>query len=296
MQIPRDGQKALEDFWGVYEEHQSQITEKLLHLLAKHPEFAATLKAMTPEQMAEQNERSQALQRRAIVEGEWEPYLADLRTQGANYAQAGVSFPAWFDLVAAFRTQTTPYLLEKYGKTPKRLLAAMEAMDQFIDNAMAVIGQTYLKTKEDLIGKQQEAIYELSTPVLQLNEGLLIVPIIGIVDTLRARQLTEHLLQAIRTYRAKAVVIDITGVSAVDTKVANHLTQTVEAVRLMGASAVITGLSADVAQTLVTLGIELSKLITVGDLQGGIDHAYRLLGYRVVRRDPDGGEPRPREI
>jgi rsbT co-antagonist protein RsbR len=94
--------------------------------------------------------------------------------------------------------------------------------------------------------------------------------------------LTEQLLRGIRTNRAKVVVVDITGVPTIDSTVANHLVQTVEASRLMGASVIITGLSAEIAQTLVTIGVELTKVNAVGDLQGGIEEAERLLGYTVI--------------
>ena len=90
---------------------------------------------------------------------------------------------------------------------------------------------------------------------------------------------------AIRTHRAKVVVIDITGVPDVDEAVANHLVQTVDASRLMGAGVIITGLSSEIAQTLVTIGVDLSKMNTVGDLQGGIEEAERLLGFKVIRTD-----------
>ena len=94
-----------------------------------------------------------------------------------------------------------------------------------------------------MIRVQEESIRELSTPVLQVRERLLILPIIGSLDTARARQLTEQLLAAIKSHRARVVVIDITGVATIDLTVANHLVQTVEASRLMGASAIITGMS-----------------------------------------------------
>ncbi len=131
--------------------------------------------------------------------------------------------------------------------------------------------------------KAEKAILELSTPVLQLRENLLILPIIGILDSMRARQLTEQLLHSVRDNRAKVAVVDITGVPAVDSKVANHLLQTAEAARLMGAKVILTGLSPEVAQSLVSIGVDLGRLITVGDLQGGIIEADRLLGYKVVR-------------
>ena len=103
-----------------------------------------------------------------------------------------------------------------------------------------------------------------------------------VLDSTRARQLTEQLLAGIRLHRAKVVVVDITGVPEVDEAVANHLVQTVEAARLMGASAIITGLSSKIAQTLVDLGVDLTMMKTVGDLQGGLEEAERLLGYRAV--------------
>jgi len=123
---------------------------------------------------------------------------------------------------------------------------------------------------------------ELSTPILQFRTGLLILPIIGIIDSQRARQLTEQLLRTIRANRAKVVVIDITGVPAVDSKVANHILQTVEAVRLMGARAIITGLSPKIAQTVVAIGVDLSRVVTMSELQSGIEEADRIMGYRVV--------------
>jgi rsbT co-antagonist protein RsbR len=132
-------------------------------------------------------------------------------------------------------------------------------------------------------------LLELSTPVLQVRERLLILPIIGVLDATRAQQLTEQLLHGIRAHRAKLVVIDITGVPDVDEAVANSLVDTVTASRLMGADVIITGLSSEIAQTLVTIGVDLDKMNTVGDLQGGIEEAERLLGFKVVRTDDAHG-------
>jgi rsbT co-antagonist protein RsbR len=130
--------------------------------------------------------------------------------------------------------------------------------------------------------RMEEAIRELSTPVLPVRERMLLLPIEGMIDSMRARQLTENLLRALRTYRAKVAVLDLTGVPVVDSKVANHLIQTVEASRLVGAMVIITGLSPEIAQTLVTVGVDLSRVTTVGDLRGGLEMAERILGYRVV--------------
>jgi rsbT co-antagonist protein RsbR len=161
-----------------------------------------------------------------------------------------------------------------------RVLDAYEPAANRIANTVAV---GFVQERERVIRQQQEAIRELSTPVLQVRERLLILPIIGVIDAQRARQLTEQLLRAIRNNRARVVVIDITGVPSVDAKVANHLLQTVDATRLMGASVIVTGLSSEIALTLVTIGVDLTKINAVGDLQGGLEEAERALGYKVIR-------------
>src|SRR5437763_13871011 len=103
----------------------------------------------------------------------------------------------------------------------------------------------------------------------------------SVFEPMLVRYLTDQLLRGIRTNRANVVVIDITGVAAMDVTVANHLVQTVEASRLLGATVIVTGLSPEIAPTLVTIGVELGKLTTVGDLQGGIEQAERLHGDHV---------------
>jgi rsbT co-antagonist protein RsbR len=143
---------------------------------------------------------------------------------------------------------------------------------------MAAIGEAYLSTKEQVIAQQQAAIQELSAPILPLRDGLLLLPLVGMMDSHRARQVTESLLDAISAQRARAVVIDITGVPAVDSMVANHLIQTTQAARLMGTTVVITGISTENAQTLVRIGIDPGSLNCVGDVQSGLQFAARLLG------------------
>jgi rsbT co-antagonist protein RsbR len=170
------------------------------------------------------------------------------------------------------------------GRALERFLSLMKLT--FLDIGLAI--DTYILQRERTIREQQAAIRELSTPVLQVRQGLLILPIIGVIDPQRARQLTEQLLRAIRSSRAKVVVMDITGVATIDTAIANRLVQTVEASRLMGATVIVTGLSPEIAHTLVMLGVDLSKMRTVGDLQGGLEEAEQLLGYEVTR---DGRAP-----
>jgi rsbT co-antagonist protein RsbR len=173
-------------------------------------------------------------------------------------------------------------LFGKFRKDMEQLTAALDIYEPVANNILAIVAMAFIREREKIVSQQQVAIRELSTPVLQVREGLLILPIIGLIDSLRAKQLTEQLLRAIRENRAKAVVIDITGVPAVDSKIANHILQTVDAARLMGARVIVTGLSPDVAQALVYIGVDLARLKTVGDLQGGIEEADKILNYKSI--------------
>ena len=168
-------------------------------------------------------------------------------------------------------------LAEVYRSDMKRLGEALDVYEPVANNILSIVALAFIQEREKVVSSQQEAIRELSTPVLQIRDKLLILPVIGLIDTLRARQLTEQLLEAIRDRRAKVVVVDITGVPNVDSKVANHLIQTAEASKILGAKCIFTGVSPEIAQTIVSIGVEVSKMYTVGDLQGGIEEAERML-------------------
>jgi rsbT co-antagonist protein RsbR len=219
-------------------------------------------------------------------------YLANRLKIGTVHEHINLA-PKWYLGAYNFYLRAVASRLsEAFPKDPARALTAFLSLMKlvFMDIGLAV--DTYIYARESTMRKQQEAIRELSTPVLQIRDRLLLLPIIGVIDSQRARLITESLLQSIRSSRAKVVVMDITGVLTIDSKVANHLLQTVTAARLMGAVVIVTGLSSEVAQSLVALGIDLGRLNTVGDLQGGIEEGERLLGYKVVET-AEGGDLRP---
>jgi rsbT co-antagonist protein RsbR len=188
-------------------------------------------------------------------------------------------------IVLLLRDVLARSLFEKYQKDLELLNRVLDAYEPAANRIANTVAVSFVRERERIIRQQQDAIRELSTPVLQVRERILILPIIGVLDEQRANQFTEQLLAGIRSNRAKVVVIDITGVPDVDSEVANHLVQAVDASRLMGASVILTGLSPEIAQTLVTIGVDLGKMNTVGDLQGGVEEAERLLGFKVTRSE-----------
>jgi rsbT co-antagonist protein RsbR len=133
------------------------------------------------------------------------------------------------------------------------------------------------------IAEQRRTIDELQTPVIQVWDGILALPVIGSVDTARAQTMTEALLEKIVETASEIVILDITGVPVVDTAVAKHLLETVAAARLLGAEVLIVGLTSRIAMTLVHLGVDLGGVITRTTMARGLQLAFERLGLEVVR-------------
>ena len=216
----------------------------------------------------------------ALETGSVETLQAYARDLSERIIPRGVETHEVLGIVLLLRDVLGRSLLINYERDRDLLRRILDAYEPAANRIAVTVGVSFVEERERVIREQQEAIRDLSTPVLQVRDRLLISPIVGAVDSDRARQLTEQLLGAIKANRAQVVVLDITGVASVDETVANHLVQTVEAARLMGASAVVTGVSSKIAQTIVDLGVDLGMLRTVGDLQGGLEEAERMLGYR----------------
>jgi rsbT co-antagonist protein RsbR len=221
----------------------------------------------------------------ALETGSVETLQAYARDLSERIVRRGVETHEVLGIVLLLRDVLARSLFLRYQEDPELLERILNSYEPAANRIAVTVGVSFVEERERVIREQQAAIRELSTPVLQVRDQLVILPIIGAIDSRRARQLTEQLLNAIQANRARVVVIDITGVASIDMTVANHLVQTVTAARLMGASAIITGLSSEIAQTLVDLGVDLTMMQTVGDLQGGLEEAERLLGYKVIRDD-----------
>ncbi len=291
---PNVAEEVSSDFPTIDRTDEDQLLPQLVAHLREHRsklqqdwagriQDAGLLHAMTPQEMAAETTSVYDNYVEVLETGSVEALQRYARDLSERIIPRGVETHEVVGIVLLLRDVLARSLFEKYQRDfglLNRVLDAYEPAANRIANTVAV---SFVDERERVIRQQQDSIRELSTPVLPVRERLLILPMIGVLDSERARQLTEQLLNGIRTHRAKVVVIDITGVPDVDETVANHLVQTVDASRLMGASVIITGLSPLIAQTLVTIGVDLSKMDTIGDLQGGLEEAERLLGYTVGR-------------
>ncbi len=195
----------------------------------------------------------------------------------------GVETQSVLGIVLVLRDVLARFLFDKYQDNIDALYRMLDAYEPAANRIANSVAASFVEERERIIGEQRRAIRDLSAPVLPVRERLLVLPVIGSIDAQRARQLTEHLLHGIRANRAKVVVIDVSGVPPIDPAVAKHLVQGVDAARLMGSIVIVCGLSTEIAQTLVTIGAELTKIKAVADLQSGMEAAERILGYSLVQ-------------
>ncbi|WP_254789718.1 STAS domain-containing protein [Variovorax sp. OV329] len=175
-------------------------------------------------------------------------------------------------------------LQQAFSSDPAGLAAALWSVTSLVDAVAQYTVTTFQHSREEIIRRQQEELLELSTPVVKLWEGVLAVPMIGVLDSSRTQLVMETLLQSIVETGSEIAIIDITGVPTVDTLVAQHLLKTVTAIRLMGADCIISGIRPQIAQTIVHLGIDLQGISTKASLADALLLALTRSGWRVSRQ------------
>jgi len=172
-------------------------------------------------------------------------------------------------------------LRSEISDNPEALYDSSMRVNKLIDTFSVVTFETFIKGREEVILRQTDEITEISTPVIRVWDGILALPIIGTLDSARTQVVMENLLQEIVSSGSGIAILDISGVPAVDSLVAQHLIKTVSATRLMGAECIISGIRPEIAQTVVHLGIDLSNIITKASLASALRYAFTLLHLEV---------------
>lgn len=175
---------------------------------------------------------------------------------------------------------------------PEQLADALWACTDLIDKLGLYTAETYQKSREEIIARQQDEMLELSTPVVQLWDGILALPLIGTLDSKRTQSVMEALLQRIVETESEIAIIDITGVPTVDTLTAQHLLKTITATRLMGAECIISGIRPQIAQTIVHLGVDLSDVITKATMSSALQLALQKRQLTIVKANRAAGVER----
>jgi rsbT co-antagonist protein RsbR len=277
-------------------------TSKIPAILAAHE--AAILADWTGEQIAllrsdrvdEKELRTQCrtfleLVRQAVQHGavddtsgpRWTATREFLQSLSASRARLGYSPTETAAFIFSLKQPLFSRLRAELGRNSEALVDEMWTATRLLDELGLFTTEVYQKSRDEIIVRQQQEMLELSTPVVQLWEGILGLPLIGTLDSARTQVVMESLLQRIVDTGASLAIIDITGVPTVDTLVAQHLLKTVAAARLMGADCLISGIRPQIAQTIVHLGVELGSVTTKATLADAFTEALRRLGATVQR-------------
>ncbi|SEI91464.1 STAS domain-containing protein [Frateuria terrea] len=213
----------------------------------------------------------------------WGDVRAFLEALSRSRALQGFDSLQTANFIFSIKRPLFALLQRELGDEPALLAEQLWAISEILDSLGMHTVNSFQKSREDVIRRQQEELLELSTPVIKLWDGVLALPMIGTLDSQRTQVVMESLLQRIVETGAEIAIIDITGVPTVDTLVAQHLLKTVTAIRLMGADCIISGVRPQIAQTIVHLGLDLQGIVTKANLADALAMALRRNGLSVVK-------------
>ena len=214
---------------------------------------------------------------------EWQPMRELLEDLSRDRAVQGYSASETAIFVLSLKEPLFELLREDLGADADRLASETLTADRLIDRLGLYTIECYARTREEVITRQQQELLELSTPVVELWDGILALPLIGTLDSARTQIVMESLLQRIVASGAEIAIIDITGVPTVDTLVAQHLIKTISAARLMGADCILSGIRPQIAQTIVHLGLELN-VVSKATMADALALALRRSGKTITDR------------
>jgi rsbT co-antagonist protein RsbR len=266
------------------EKHTAQFVDRFYDLLLGHEH---TRKFFPDDATVARVKRTQREYFLGLFDGRCDlAYVEDRLRVGFTHERIGLA-PTWY--LGAYRKYLDLLHTALYAElAPGEASAAFGALERIVFFDMTIAIDTYIAANRETIGRHQAALRELSTPVIRVHDRILLLPLVGAIDSVRAQQIMDTVLLRIAEEKAKCIIIDIAGVPVVDTKVADSLVKTTAAVRLLGANTILTGISAQVARTIVQLGVDISTMHTLARLQEGIELSLSLVGKRIE----DAGAPR----
>ena len=221
----------------------------------------------------------------SLSESAWAPVREFLTNLAETRAKAGYTPTETASFIFSMKQPLFDALRREIDGDVEALATETWRATELLDSLGLLATEAFQKAREEVIARQQQELLELSTPVVQLWEGILALPLIGTLDSARTQVVMQNLLEAIVKTRSDFAIIDITGVPVVDTLVAQHLLKTVAAARLMGAECMISGIRPQIAQTIIHLGVDLSDVITKATLADAFAMTLRRGGYKIIREE-----------
>jgi rsbT co-antagonist protein RsbR len=273
LQLVREFGKGVIDRLDVF-------IDRFYDWMIEQPEFALFF---SDDQRLHRVKRLQSNHWKTFFEAEIdERYVRMRHDVGAVHARIGLGLPAYF---SAMDMSLTLLVDEMYQGDLKGadLMAAQRAVTKLVHIDTAIVVEAYSRIVNEKIADQARSILEMSTPVTALWEDILMLPVVGIVDSRRAQEIMRSVLTRIAETRARVFIMDISGVSVIDTAVANHLIKVTKATRLMGCECMLSGLSPAIAQTIVELGIDVGAVHTRATLRDALEEGFQRIGIEIRR-------------
>ncbi len=260
------------------EKHTADVVNAFYELLLAHVQMR---KFFPDEATVRRVKRTQSEYFLGLFEGRVDlAYVEDRLRVGAMHERIGLA-PKWY--LAAYRKYLDLLHTLVYAEyPPAEARANFGSIKKIVFFDMAIAIDTYIAANLETIQRHQVALRELSTPVIRVHDRVLLLPIVGAIDSVRAQQIMDTVLVRIVEEKAKVIILDIAGVAVVDTKVADNLVKTTASVRLLGAQTILTGISAQVARTIVQLGVDITMMHTRARLQEGIELALDIVGKAIM--------------
>ncbi len=278
FQLSDDDLARLKGLRPFAERHMDDVVEDFYRLILSHPEARRFFPDDETIRRVKRLQRDYFLQ---LFDGVCDlAYVENRLRVGAAHERIGMA-PRWY--IGAYRHYLA-ILLDRITADvpdPAEARASYQSMLRLVGFDMSLAIDAYIAANLDTLGRHQAAIRELSTPVIKVHDHILLLPLVGAIDSERAQQIMEAVLLRVIGEKARAIIIDIAGVPVVDTRVADHLLKTTAAVRLVGGKVILTGISAQVARTIVQLGVDISTMYTVAELSEGIELALGLVGKQI---------------
>ncbi len=290
FEVTADDLSRLAGLKSFADKYIDDIIDDLYQLILGHPEAK---QQFTEHATLERVKRAQRDYFLGLFSGRCDlAYVEDRLRIGVAHERVGIP-PKWYlGAYARYLRAIFKRLLIELPD-PVQAHAAYQSIEKLVAFDTALAMDTYIAAQLESLARHQAAIRELSTPVIRLFQRVLLLPLIGTMDTHRADQLMETVLLKVVDEQAHVIIIDIAGVLVVDTKVADHLLKTTEAVRLLGAQTILSGISPTIAKTIVNLGMNISAMHTRSRLADALELAFEIVGKRVtsVSKKPAGTPP-----
>lgn len=211
-------------------------------------------------------------------------YVESRRNIGETHARIGLSMTMFFAGMSVFHDLFSK-IMEERDLTFEEQVGTIDAVSKLLHLDTGIVCEVYSVMSNETIAAQSKSLMEMSTPVTQIWEGILLLPVVGIVDSKRAQDIMNAVLSAINRTQSRIFILDISGVAVVDTAVANHFIKITKATRLMGCESTISGISPAIAQTMIELGIDVGTIKTTANMMDALNDSFRRLNLRIHKSE-----------